>query len=302
MAKHKDEIGLSLHDLFHYAQAGDPGAVGAGKNWLDTTTPTAPVWKRRNPTDSGWMTMATAGSGTPHAAVTVTDSASINFTITGQDVTGEVIVEWLQDQIGAFLTDTTMIDVVYDDAGNVLSFALIFAGSGGAFGTAATAARSDHTHAGGTVTVALDDLTDVVVAAPAAGHVLMHDGTDWDNVALTGELQMTFSGGGSAISTGVKLDTEVPFDLTVVAWRLVGDGDVVIDLWKDSFANYPPTVADTVTGTEKPTLSGVTKNEDTNLTTWTDLTWTKGEIIRANVDSATATRAHLWVLYRRTGA
>ena len=149
----------------------------------------------------------------------------------------------------------------------------------------------------------LDGLSDVVIASPAAGHVLMHDGTDWDNRALTGRFPVHFQGGGSALASGLFTDVAVPYDATITGWRLVGDGDVVIDVWKDSYANFPPTVADTVAGTEKPTLSGVTKNEDASLTTWTDTTWLAGEQVRFSVEAgAAATWATLWVSYTRTGA
>lgn len=150
----------------------------------------------------------------------------------------------------------------------------------------------------------LDGLSDVVIASPAAGQVLLHDGTDWDNTALTAALHLTIHGGGSAITTGVKADVEVPYACTVTGWRLVADqsGSIVLDLWKDTYANFPPTVADTIAGSEKPTLSSATKNEDTSLSTWTT-TLAKGDWLRVNVDSiTTVTRVHLTLLVRRTGA
>jgi hypothetical protein len=55
-------------------------------------------------------------------------------------------------------------------------------------------------------------------------------------------------------------------------------------VWKDTYANFPPTVADTITGSEKPTLSSVQKNQDTNLTTWTT-SINVGDILAFNVDS-----------------
>lgn len=61
MAKHQDLASISLHDAYHYVQSGDPGAVGAGKNWLDTTSPTLWVLKRRNAADTAWVTV---GDGT----------------------------------------------------------------------------------------------------------------------------------------------------------------------------------------------------------------------------------------------
>lgn len=109
-------------------------------------------------------------------------------------------------------------------------------------------------------------------------------------------------GGGSAITTGVKGDLQIPYAGTITGWRLLADqsGSIVIDVWKDTYANFPPTVADTIAGTEKPTLSGVNKNEDTTLSTWTTSV-TAGDILRFNVDSATTvTRVTLEIFITRT--
>jgi hypothetical protein len=106
---------------------------------------------------------------------------------------------------------------------------------------------------------------------------------------------IVIDGGGAPITTGIAGDVVIPFAMTITSWTLIADqvGSIVIDLWKDTYANYPPTVADTITGSEKPTLSSVVKNQDTNLTTWTTAV-AAGDIIRFNVDSAsTATRITL---------
>jgi len=108
---------------------------------------------------------------------------------------------------------------------------------------------------------------------------------------------LTIDGGGSAITTGIKGDITIPFDCTINSWYLVADaaGSIVIDVWKDTFANYPPTVLDSIAGTEKPTLSSVISASDTNLTTWSK-TVTAGDVIRFNVDSAsTITRVTLTI-------
>ncbi len=102
-------------------------------------------------------------------------------------------------------------------------------------------------------------------------------------------LLIHIDGGGSAITTGVKLD--IPFNqfgARIVRWDLVANasGSIVIDLWKDTYGNYPPTVADTITASAKPTLSSVIKNQNASLDTWTTKV-EKGETLRVNVDSAT---------------
>jgi hypothetical protein len=79
------------------------------------------------------------------------------------------------------------------------------------------------------------------------------------------------------------------------SWYITADqaGSIVIDIWKDTLANFPPTVLDTIAGTEKPTLAGAAFNSDTSLTTFTR-SLAANDVIRFNVDSvATVTRVNL---------
>lgn len=95
-------------------------------------------------------------------------------------------------------------------------------------------------------------------------------------------------GGGLPLLAGVKGYLQIPFDCTITGWSLLGDtiGGCVIDIWKDTYANYPPTIADTITGSAKPTISASDKGSSTTLTGWTT-SITAGDILAFNVDSAT---------------
>jgi hypothetical protein len=107
---------------------------------------------------------------------------------------------------------------------------------------------------------------------------------------------ITIDGGGSAITTGVKGFIEIPYSCTIVGWTLLGDqtGSIVIDVWKDAYGNYPPTVADTICGADKPTISAATKGQST-ASVW-NRNVSAGDVIGFNVDSAaTITRATLIV-------
>lgn len=104
-----------------------------------------------------------------------------------------------------------------------------------------------------------------------------------------GEITVIIDGGGVAITTGIlPLSLEIPFACTITAARLLADqsGSIVIDIWKDTYANYPPTVADTIVASAKPTLSSATKSEDTTLTGWTT-SLSAGDILKFKVDSIT---------------
>ena len=101
-------------------------------------------------------------------------------------------------------------------------------------------------------------------------------------------IQFIIDGGDVVITTGQKGHVVVPYDCVVTGWDILADqsGSIVVDVWKDTYANFPPTVGDTVTGTEKPTLASAQKNQDLTLTTWTTAL-TKGDVLAFNVDSAT---------------
>ena len=105
---------------------------------------------------------------------------------------------------------------------------------------------------------------------------------------LDGSINFVIDGGGSAITTGVKGDIEIGFDCIITACRVLPDqsGSIVVDIWKDTYANYPPTDADTITSSTPPTVTATTKSEDTTLTSWTT-TISAGDILRFNVDSVT---------------
>jgi hypothetical protein len=109
-------------------------------------------------------------------------------------------------------------------------------------------------------------------------------------------------GGGSAITTGVKGDIVVDFGCVIEQWTMLADqsGSIVVDIWKDTYANYPPTDADSITGTATPAISSATKAQSGVLTGWTT-TISAGDTIRYNVDSATTvTRVTVALKVRRT--
>jgi hypothetical protein len=88
-------------------------------------------------------------------------------------------------------------------------------------------------------------------------------------------------------TAGDEIFTRAPYSGTITGWTLLGDdptGDAVIDIWKDNFGSYPPTVADTITGSALPTLTNDDEATSTTLTGWTT-TITAGQIIVFHVDS-----------------
>jgi hypothetical protein len=161
----------------------------------------------------------------------------------------------------------------------------------------------------GTYTASGTTLTRTVTASSNAGSAVNF--TAAPSVALTmfgadipqvGTITFIIDGGGSAITTGEKGDLTIPFDCVINEWTLLADqsGSIVVDIWKDTYANYPPTVADTITGSAKPTISSSTKGQSSTLTGWTT-TITAGDCLAFNVDSAsTVQRVTLSLKFTRT--
>lgn len=102
-------------------------------------------------------------------------------------------------------------------------------------------------------------------------------------------IQFVIDGGGATITTGIKGDLEVPYACTITAVRLLADqtGSIVVDIWNDTYANFPPTDADSITAAAPPTLTTAVKSQDTTLTGW-DTAVGAGDILRFNVDSVTS--------------
>ncbi len=122
------------------------------------------------------------------------------------------------------------------------------------------------------------------------------------SAARAAALFYVIDGGGAVITTGVKGDLLVPFACTITSATLLADqsGSIVIDVWKDTYANFPPTVADTITASAKPTLSAASKSQNTTLTGWTTAI-ASGSTLRFNVDSvSTVTRVTLVLAVTRT--
>lgn len=97
----------------------------------------------------------------------------------------------------------------------------------------------------------------------------------------------TITGGGAVITTGVAgVGLRVPFACTINSVTLLASpsGSIVIDIWKDTYANFPPTVADSICASAKPTISSGVKSEDTTLTGWTT-SIAAGDVLYFNVDS-----------------
>jgi hypothetical protein len=98
---------------------------------------------------------------------------------------------------------------------------------------------------------------------------------------------------GAPLSTGLKgAGVRIPFSGTITGWVVLANvvGSVVVDVWKAPYGSFPPSAANSIAGTEKPTLSGQRNNANAALTTWTTPV-VAGDVFFFNVDSvSTATQ------------
>lgn len=118
----------------------------------------------------------------------------------------------------------------------------------------------------------------------------------------TSSVDVIIDGNGYPLDIGVKDALRVPYDCELVEVMMLADvsGSVVIDIWKDVYANYAPTNADSITGSTPPTISSALKSIDTALTGWST-TLAEDDILAFNVDSCSAiTRVTLSLKFLKT--
>lgn len=169
-----------------------------------------------------------------HNAVTVTDSAEIDFTLTGQDITAS---------LKAGSIDETKLDTSTNAS---LDLADSSVQPGDLATVATTGAYSDLT---GTPTIpsVISDLSDVDTdksKTPADGDVLTFDGTDWNAETPT-------SGGGSGTVTSVS--QTVPTGMTISGSPITTSGTLALG-YDTGYQGY--------TSAESTKLSGIETGAD----------------------------------------
>jgi hypothetical protein len=126
-------------------------------------------------------------------------------------------------------------------------------------------------------------------------HVVTYNNNNRDVV-----VPLIVDGGGATITTGIKhYAIEIPFGGTIVSWRLFADTNCTaeVDVWSDTYANYPPDVTDTIWSGTEPATSGGAKAEATGLS----IAVTAGSVWRVNVNANdNAEWLGLMVTIRRT--
>ena len=106
--------------------------------------------------------------------------------------------------------------------------------------------------------------------------------------AVIKTVNFPIDGAGFVLTTGIKYRVFIAQDCTIQQATLGADqsGSVVIDIWVDTHANFPPTDADSITASAPPTLTSAIKSQDGTLTGWTT-SITGGSWLFLNIDSIT---------------
>lgn len=119
------------------------------------------------------------------------------------------------------------------------------------------------------------------------GDVLIWVGPNPGDVAWSGLnspyaiIGSTFDGASSVLEGGRFVDVPVPYNCIIQEAELLIDpsGTVSIDIYKDSYTNYPPNISDKITSATPPSVIAGIKSKDVTLTGWTT-TLLAGDILR----------------------
>lgn len=134
-----------------------------------------------------------------------------------------------------------------------------------------------------TSTPSINNLKGVSLSAVSSGQLLAYNGSNWANKDETAIISVVLDGSGSAITTGIKADILVPYDCIITQTTLLADqdGDIAVDVWVDSYANFPPTDDDSKTTPAIP-ASGKKYQSGT-----LSIAVAANSVVRFNVDSCT---------------
>lgn len=96
-----------------------------------------------------------------------------------------------------------------------------------------------------------------------------------------------FDGGSSDLASGLKQYVSVPQACTITRWRIMAyqSGSAQVDVWKDSWANFPPTDADTITNGNEPAITSAVNGEATDLSGWSSVAVAAGDVLAFYLDS-----------------
>lgn len=103
------------------------------------------------------------------------------------------------------------------------------------------------------------------------------------------QVTMVASNAGSVLNTGVVGYLYCQFGGTITDVYLFADqtGDIEVDIWKIAVGSFPPTITNTITASDIPTITAGVEYHDSTLTGWTTAV-SAGDVFAFNIDSVTS--------------
>lgn len=208
---------------------------------------------------------------------------------------------------GRILSYLTAIDSLVDGArifqGDTSSYAYFQANTSAlqSDGVHPTQAGSDYL--GGLWAKAMGKLTNALTNRTTLQRATLGAGLTYSGGVISASgsalgLQETIRVPFTSVAANTKRYVSVPRSLQINGWTILADvsGSLVVDIYSDLFANYPPNNTKSICASAKPTLSSSSKAKDSTLTGWT-ATIPDDSALIVNVDSVTAVGAFELALY-----
>ncbi|HEY9464659.1 MAG TPA: hypothetical protein VIR54_16310 [Vicinamibacterales bacterium] len=134
------------------------------------------------------------------------------------------------------------------------------------------------------------DGTDAVLTSAGDFEI---NGVSWTAVAtrrVTRGATFTTGDSATALTTPVNdVMVRIPFACTIRKVTVLtggGPGDCELDIWSDTYGNFPPTVVDSIVAAAPPVITADIKYEDSTLTGW-DTAVAAGDVLVFHLDSTT---------------
>ncbi len=121
----------------------------------------------------------------------------------------------------------------------------------------------------------------------------------WNGSVLRtpGQLQVVFDGGGALPLVGSEFVVRAPVNCQITGWFVLATeiGSINVQVRANTFANWPLTGSDLISGPSGVNLAGSNRASSSNLSSWTRTTLNAGELIsiRLNSVSGSATRFYI---------
>lgn len=171
--KHKDQVGANAIHQSAYVQDTDPGAVGALKDWYDTTADPA-IHKVRNITNDGWLVVGAAGTVGADLAAHISDASgaheasAISFTPAGTIAAthAQAAIEEVASEASA--GGTGLADHLADASGAHAASAISYSGSANLAATDVEGALDELDTEKASATSVSDHLADAAAAHAAS--------------------------------------------------------------------------------------------------------------------------------------